>query len=502
MNHNADLFLRKFFLVAILALIGSISLACVSGDRASVGDDDGQDGGDDDTSDDDLNDDSDDDVDDDANDDVDDDFFDDDVDDDADDDIDDDVDDDVDDDADDDVENPTDEIGVFVSTGGDDANSGTKAQPLRSIGAGVELAQSQGKWVFVAHGEYNETVNTPVSLYGGYSESNWSRNYEDFPSTIIADRKAAVNIPAQGHNGVVVIEGFVLIGGILNYISSAVEVFGGEVELIGNLIVGADVITSDSGMAESYGVIVHPGASAFVFGNYIQGGAAGASFLPVSSVGVNVQGEATFYNNLIVSSDTYSIYGDSRAAFVDYQSTAVFINNQIFAGMVTGTSVGVESYQTSYLLMSNNLIFGGAGLVSIGMNLGGEAEFINNIILSGSGLAQAIAINTGQGSQITLQHNDLLSYGVLIETPYLTIYDIDDVNRCTWLQCADSDGNLNAEPLFLSEEDLHLTPGSPCIDAAVNPHPWIDTELVDYDIDGDLRPWGAGWDIGPDEWTP
>jgi len=486
--------------IAILVIIGSISLACVSGDRASVGDDDGQDGGDDDTSDDDLNDDSDDDVDDDA----DDDFFDDDVDDDINDDTDDDIDDDVDDDVDDDadVENPTDEIGVFVSTGGDDANPGTKAQPLRSIGAGVELAQSQGKWVFVAHGEYNETVNTPVSLYGGYTTSDWTRNYEDFPSTIIADRKAAVNIPTQGHNGVVVIEGFVLVGGILNFTSCAVEIFGGEVELNGNIIVGADVITADSGTAESCGVIIHPGANAFVFGNYIQGGAAGASYLTVLSIGVNVQGEATFYNNVIVSSDTYSVYGESRAVFVGYQASALFINNQIFAGMVTGTSVGVEAYQTSYLVMSNNLIFGGAGLVSIGLNLGGEALLVNNIILSGVGLAQAMAINSGQDAQVTLQHNDLLSNGALIETPYRTITDIESVNRCNWLQCAESAGNISAQALFVSEEDRHLAPGSPCIDAGGNPHTWIDLDLVDYDFDGDPRPWGAGWDIGSDEWTP
>ena len=26
--------------------------------------------------------------------------------------------------------------------------------------------------------------------------------------------------------------------------------------------------------------------------------------------------------------------------------------------------------------------------------------------------------------------------------------------------------------------------------------------LADFDFDGDARPYGAGWDIGVDEWTP
>ena len=28
------------------------------------------------------------------------------------------------------------------------------------------------------------------------------------------------------------------------------------------------------------------------------------------------------------------------------------------------------------------------------------------------------------------------------------------------------------------------------------------SDLVATDADGDPRPYGAGWDIGPDEWTP
>jgi len=58
---------------------------------------------------------------------------------------------------------------------------------------------------------------------------------------------------------------------------------------------------------------------------------------------------------------------------------------------------------------------------------------------------------------------------------------------------ATGDGNVDADPLFVGGGNYHITSGSPCIDAA---DPGA-TALVD--IDGDLRPAGAGRDIGADE---
>lgn len=58
-------------------------------------------------------------------------------------------------------------------------------------------------------------------------------------------------------------------------------------------------------------------------------------------------------------------------------------------------------------------------------------------------------------------------------------------------------GNLDADPQFLSLAfgDLHLRPGSPCIDAGASPvHP-----EAAQDLEGQPRPTGAGVDIGADE---
>jgi len=55
------------------------------------------------------------------------------------------------------------------------------------------------------------------------------------------------------------------------------------------------------------------------------------------------------------------------------------------------------------------------------------------------------------------------------------------------------DGNIERDPLFVGEGDFHLTADSPCIDAGIDVG-------VYTDIDGDVRPYGAGFDIGADEY--
>ncbi len=56
-------------------------------------------------------------------------------------------------------------------------------------------------------------------------------------------------------------------------------------------------------------------------------------------------------------------------------------------------------------------------------------------------------------------------------------------------------GNINTDPLFAGAGDYHLTALSPCIDAG------LPAAYPPDDIDGDLRPQGAGYDMGADEYT-
>src|SRR5437899_2574720 len=79
------------------------------------------------------------------------------------------------------------EAAIYVSPAGDDAANGTRAAPLKTIGAALGLAASSGKnRVNVAEGIYPENVQlrSGISLYGGYDPATWRRTPAKFITTI------------------------------------------------------------------------------------------------------------------------------------------------------------------------------------------------------------------------------------------------------------------------------------------------------------------------------
>ena len=56
------------------------------------------------------------------------------------------------------------------------------------------------------------------------------------------------------------------------------------------------------------------------------------------------------------------------------------------------------------------------------------------------------------------------------------------------------EGNIGAPPSFVGGVTFHLRPGSPCVDRGTDAG-------VYTDIDGQQRPWGAGFDMGADEFS-
>src|SRR3989441_13274335 len=76
---------------------------------------------------------------------------------------------------------------IYVSPAGDDAANGTRAAPLKTIGAALGLADVSGiHRVNVAQGTYPENVqlSSGISLFGGYEAATWTRAPANFINTI------------------------------------------------------------------------------------------------------------------------------------------------------------------------------------------------------------------------------------------------------------------------------------------------------------------------------
>ena len=108
------------------------------------------------------------------------------------------------------------EDAIFVSPAGDDAANGTRAAPLKTIGAALALAEISGKnRVNIAQGTYPENVQlrSGISLYGGYEAATWTRAPATFV-TIIGPGPSPSAVAVQGDNVTgVTIDGFTITSG-------------------------------------------------------------------------------------------------------------------------------------------------------------------------------------------------------------------------------------------------------------------------------------------------
>ena len=88
---------------------------------------------------------------------------------------------------------------VFVSLGGNDAAPGTLTNPVRTVGKAISLASAQSKDVYVAGGEFVETVAAPsnVDIYGGYEPISGVRS-----AAQVTTLRGAPAIFANGVSGV------------------------------------------------------------------------------------------------------------------------------------------------------------------------------------------------------------------------------------------------------------------------------------------------------------
>jgi hypothetical protein len=123
--------------------------------------------------------------------------------------------------------------------------------------------------------------------------------------------------------------------------------------------------------------------------------------------------------------------------------------------------------------------------------VGAYYEVANNIVVSSRSGIYAEANAPGTLSTSSVFENNLV-YGNQQDWGY------DDNGNSTTLQAAGLavTGTITADPQFVNAAagDYRLSAGSPAIDRGIR------NGAPDHDLDGYVRPYGAGYDIGAYEW--
>ncbi|MCB1153748.1 putative metal-binding motif-containing protein [bacterium] len=158
---------------------------------------------------------------------------------------------------------------------------------------------------------------------------------------------------------------------------------------------------------------------------------------------------------------------------------------------------------------------------------GGQNTVGGFILLSGSESAEAIVANNafhvwkpadlqqfgffvttiGSGALMHLLGNDIhaSSPTCLLSADGNCYATIEEANACEWKSCVEASGNIDEDPGFVSNTDVHLMSDSPLIDAGYDLSPLAPPWAVPFiweDTDRDRRPHGDGYDIGADEFVP
>ena len=480
---------------------------------------------------------------------------------------------------------------IYVSSkAGDDSNRGMLSEPLETIQAGIGMAAgyitdglAETVDVYVAEGVYainsgtgeGIVLSNKVSLYGGYKEDFSKRNADTYISEIIDLAESGEIVAAiSGYETVTescVIDGFTIRGGdtdtnggwtfAIQAIGSFItirnnRIFGGSSPVTG-LSVGVDVYNGGTSVIENN--FIHGGTSqglcvavlastnitTTIRGNDIQAGNGG------NCQGVTVlNGSAGIYNNVIdggdgVQTDGVKISGTSvvtvesnticggdasdwaRGVLI-YSNNVNVRGNLITGGTSTGAITGISCQDIGWVIIRNNLVFGGeyigsstdydadgimlhrAGAMIYNNTVAGglsdynsavriqsesSASIENNILFSlASVTGFCVGESASNGDNVTsINNNNLYDYSgntLLYRTFDTNNYDTGvAVNALEY-----ASGNRDEDPAFvdldgpdddittMDDNDWHLTSATP-------------VEVRQGGLDGIVEGWGFNTDL-------
>lgn len=344
---------------------------------------------------------------------------------------------------------------IYVSTAGDDKNSGLSwSQAKRRVQAGVDAAATSGGEVWVFADIYQELIvlKPAVQVYGGFTGSETTRDARDWranPTTIDANFGGSAASFKDGSAKDTVLDGFTLTNGKGTQWSS--------------VLTGGGVWMFNSSGTLKHNLITGNAATG---GNFGGGGVFAYSATP------------TIANNVIVNNK--SDY-DGGGVYI-YGGYAIVTDNTIALNRSGRWGGGLQSYG-SYGWFANNTIVrnyapgNGGGFEAWAGTL---ASFVNNVVAYNS-----------TGIRVESDSSPRLRYNCVFGNAWTDYSGIADPSG--------REGNIKADPQVVLDAvgNAHIPLTSPCVDSG-------DTGAVmpgETDIDGQARPIGAAVDMGCDEST-
>jgi hypothetical protein len=257
---------------------------------------------------------------------------------------------------------------------------------------------------------------------------------------------------------------------------------------LGTLIQNNDIQASDSG-GSAWGIVI--GGKAVIDSNRINadpnGKAKCAQFAFCGGI-QSVSATLTITNNIVYGTDSQQSAAILLGEFETPVGAVTMNGNYLDGG---GSSSG-GSLSTALALQHGNC----CGVVAI------VGRVANNILAGGKGTSRYGVYEMKVGGKAAhpelLMNNDFFVPNMTASDGYYqyadqfgTITKADTLAELAALNLPLVSGNIEGDPML--DATMHLTTGSPAIDAATA------TDLPTHDFEGETRPKGNAGDIGPDE---
>jgi len=363
----------------------------------------------------------------------------------------------------------------FVATNGSDSNPGTISQPFRTIAKGVSML-TPGKTLLVRSGTYAESLQNTIP--GGTS---WSS-----PVTVAAYPGDTVTIqPSSGASRAlffaraskqyIIVQGFII--DARNVTLNAVKITNSS---SGGVASHIRITDCEIENAPSQGILTTDGAN---YNEFIR--------LNVHNNGTRDLDHGIYIStssNLIDSCNVYNNAGSGVQIYSEGSTTDC--TNNIVRNCKLHDNAGVDNRGWGVTIscgsgnqVYNNLVWGNRGGIDVEYGSVSNTSVYNNTIYNNTKNGGEYNLHVGSDSTGAIIRNNIVYTGSGF---------LDEGVGST------KDHNLvGINPLFVNAaaNDFHLQSGSPTINAGTS----IGAPTTDFD--GNTRPQGSGYDIGPHEYV-